>query len=356
MTIKVLVVDDSALVRSLLAEIIRSDAGLTFVGAAPDAFIARDMVNQFNPDVITLDIEMPGMDGIVFLEKLMHARPTPVIMISMLTERGADATFQALELGAVDFIPKPKLGIADGLREYSELIIEKIYAAASVKVKKCERRLAAVAILDGEKAPSNSRILSTEKIIAIGASTGGTEAIKEVLMQLPAGVPGIVITQHMPAGFTKTYAERLHKCTRLHVVEARGGERILPGHAYLAPGDYHLMVMRYGADYVVKLSQAEPLHRHRPAVDVMFESVANAGGKNVIAILLTGMGKDGAKGMLDVRNVGGYTLAQDEKSCVVYGMPKEAVNVGGVDKTVNLDEMGAAILEKIKALGGGNRV
>ncbi|MES2672859.1 MAG: chemotaxis response regulator protein-glutamate methylesterase [Pseudomonadota bacterium] len=356
MTIKVLVVDDSALVRSLLAEIIRSDAGLTFVGAAPDAFIARDMVNQYSPDVITLDIEMPGMDGIAFLEKLMHARPTPVIMISTLTERGAEVTLHALELGAVDFIPKPKLSIADGLREYSELIIEKIYAAASVKVKKREQTLAAVANVGAEKSPSHSRILSTEKIIAIGASTGGTEAIKDVLMQLPAGVPGIVMTQHMPAGFTKTYAERLNKCTRLHVVEASGGERILPGHAYLAPGDHHLMVMRYGADYVVKLSQAEPLHRHRPAVDVMFESVANAGGKNVIAVLLTGMGKDGAKGMLDIRNAGGYTLAQDEKSCVVYGMPKEAVNMGGVDKTVNLDEMGAAILEKIKTLGGGNRV
>ncbi len=356
MTIKVLVVDDSALVRSLLAEIIRSDAGLTLVGAAPDAFIARDMVNQYSPDVITLDIEMPGMDGIAFLEKLMHARPTPVIMISTLTERGAEVTLHALELGAVDFIPKPKLSIADGLREYSELIIEKIYAAASIRIKKREQTLAAITVAGAEKSPSHSRILSTEKIIAIGASTGGTEAIKDVLMQLPAGVPGIVMTQHMPAGFTKTYAERLNKCTRLHVVEASGGERILPGHAYLAPGDHHLMVMRYGADYVVKLSQAEPLHRHRPAVDVMFESVANAGGKNVIAVLLTGMGKDGAKGMLDIRNAGGYTLAQDEKSCVVYGMPKEAVNMGGVDKTVNLDEMGAAILEKIKTLGGGNRV
>lgn len=356
MTIKILVVDDSALVRSLLTEIIRSDPGLTLVGAAPDAFVARDMVRQFNPDVITLDIEMPRMDGITFLEKLMAARPTPVIMISTLTEQGANATLQALELGAVDFIPKPKLGIADGLRDYSELIIEKIYAAASVKVKKREHRVATVAIRGGEKAPSNHRILSTEKIIAIGASTGGTEAIKEVLMQLPAGVPGIVMTQHMPAGFTKTYAERLNKCTRLHVVEASGGERILPGHAYLAPGDHHLTVLRSGADYVVKLSQAEPVHRHRPAVDVMFESIANACGKNVIAVLLTGMGKDGARGMLDIRNAGGYTFAQDEKSCVVYGMPKEAVNMGGVDKTVKLDEMGAAILEKVKTMGSGNRL
>ena len=356
MTIKVLVVDDSALVRSLLSEIIRSDSGLTLVGAAPDAFVARDMVKQFEPDVITLDIEMPRMDGITFLEKLMGARPTPVIMISTLTEQGADATMQALELGAVDFIPKPKLGIADGLHEYSELIIDKIYAAASIRVKKREYKAPQVHATGGEKAPSSNRIQSTEKIIAIGASTGGTEAIKDVLMQFPAGVPGIVMTQHMPAGFTKTYAERLNKCTRLHVVEAKGGERILPGHAYLAPGGHHLIVVRYGADYMVKLSDAEPMHRHRPAVDVMFESVAAAAGKNVVAVLLTGMGKDGAKGMVDIRNAGGYTFAQDEKSCVVYGMPKEAVSIGGVDQTVNLDEMGAAILQKIKSMGGGNRL
>jgi two-component system, chemotaxis family, protein-glutamate methylesterase/glutaminase len=356
MTIKVLIVDDSALVRSLLAEIINSDTGLTLVGTAPDAFVARDMVKEFSPDVITLDIEMPRMDGITFLEKLMDARPTPVIMISTLTEQGADATLQALELGAVDFIPKPKLGIADGLREYSELIIEKIYAAASVRVKKPAQKNRAEMLTNVIKSPSHTRIQSTEKIIAIGASTGGTEAIKDVLMQFPAGVPGVVITQHMPAGFTKTYAERLNKCTRLHVVEAKGGERILPGHAYLAPGGHHLIVVRYGADYVVKLSDVEPMHGHRPAVDVMFESVANACGKNVVAVLLTGMGKDGAKGMVDIRNAGGYTFAQDEKSCVVYGMPKEAVNMGGVDKIINLDEMGTAILEKIKTMGGGNRL
>jgi two-component system, chemotaxis family, protein-glutamate methylesterase/glutaminase len=355
-TIKVLVVDDSALVRSLLSEIIRSDSGLTLVGAAPDAFVARDMVKEFEPHVITLDIEMPRMDGITFLEKLMGARPTPVIMISTLTEQGADATLRALELGAVDFVAKPKLGIADGLREYSELILEKIHSAASVRVKKREPRADTSSRVSGEKAESSSRILSTEKIIAIGASTGGTEAIKDLLMQLPAGVPGIVMTQHMPAGFTKTYAERLNKCTRLHVVEAQGGERVLPGHAYLAPGGFHLLVGRYGADYVIKLSEAEPRHKHRPAVDVMFESVAASAGKNVVAVLLTGMGKDGATGMLKIRNAGGYTLAQDEESCVVYGMPREAVSIGAVDKVVALDNMGAAILERVKAMGGGNRL
>lgn len=355
MPIKVLVVDDSALVRSLLAEIIRDTPDMTLVGAAPDAFVARDMVNQFVPDVITLDIEMPRMDGLAFLEKLMNARPTPVIMISTLTEAGAEATLRALELGAVDFIPKPKLGITSGIREYAELIIEKIRAAAGVRVK-AKATKSSSEITANQKTSASDRLQSTEKIIAIGASTGGTEAIKELLMQLPAAVPGIVMTQHMPAGFTRTYAERLNKTTRLHVVEAKGGERILPGHAFLAPGGHHLVVVRSGADYLVKLSDAEPLHRHRPAVDVMMESVALAGGKNVLGVLLTGMGKDGAKGMLDIRNHGGFTLAQDEASCVVYGMPKEAVAIGGVDQIVDLDKMGAALLEKIKTMGSGNRL
>lgn len=355
MAIKVLVVDDSALVRSLLSEIIRNAPGLQLVGAAPDAFVARDMVKEFSPDVITLDIEMPRMDGLAFLEKLMAARPTPVIMISTLTEAGADATLTALELGAVDFIPKPKLGITEGLREYTELIIGKITEASAVNVRPMAKRAGLKHIGGGEKLVAN-RLQSTEKIIAIGASTGGTEAIKDFLMQLPAGVPGIVMTQHMPPGFTKTFAERLNKLTKLHVVESKGGERILPGHAYLAPGGHHMTVVRYGADYVIKLSDAEPVHRHRPAVDVMMASVAAAGGKNVIGVLLTGMGKDGAQGMLDIRNAGGYTFAQDEQSCVVYGMPKEAVNVGGVDKTVDLDKMGSAILEKLKTMGTGNRL
>jgi len=211
-------------------------------------------------------------------------------------------------------------------------------------------------IASNQKAVKSERLQSTEKIIAIGASTGGTEAIKDLLMQLPAAVPGIVMTQHMPAGFTRTYAERLNKVTRLHVVEAKGGERILPGHAFLAPGGYHLLVVRSGADYIVKLSDAEPVHRHRPAVDVMMESVALAGGKNVLGVLLTGMGKDGAKGMLDIRNQGGYTFAQDEASCVVFGMPKEAVAVGGVDQVIALEQMGASLLDKIRTMGSGNRL
>lgn len=354
MPIKVLVVDDSALVRSLLSEIVRSAPGLELVGAAPDAYVARDMVKQFSPDVITLDVEMPRMDGLTFLEKLMTARPTPVVMISTLTEEGADATLRALELGAVDFIPKPKLGIADGLREYSELIIEKITAAAQAQVKTLRPQIKTNGLPHAKV--EKSLLKSTEKIIAIGASTGGTEAIKELLMQLPSASPGIVITQHMPPGFTRTFAERLDKVTRLHVVEAKGGERILPGHAFLAPGGHHLIVVRSGADYIVKLSDAEPMHRHRPAVDVMMESVARVGGKNVIGVLLTGMGKDGAKGMLDIRQQGGFTFAQDEASCVVYGMPKEAVLCGGVDEVCELETMGSAILNKLKTMGSGNRL
>lgn len=355
MPVKVLVVDDSALVRSLLAEIIRDTPDMVLVGAAPDAYVARDMVNQLVPDVITLDIEMPRMDGLAFLEKLMAARPTPVVMISTLAEEGAEATLRALELGAVDYIPKPKLGVSSGIREYADLIVEKIRAAASIKVKPLVKK-DRPETTDAQKILTSSKFVSTEKIIAIGASTGGTEAIKDLLVQLPAAVPGIVMTQHMPAGFTRTYAERLNKLTRLHVVEAKGGERILPGHAFLAPGGFHLLVVRSGADYLLKLSESEPVHRHRPAVDVMMESVALAGGKNVVGILLTGMGKDGAKGMLDIRNHGGYTFAQDEASCVVYGMPKEAVLCGAVDQTVELDKMGAALLDKIKAMGNGNRL
>lgn len=355
MPIKVLVVDDSALVRSLLAEIIRDTPDMALVGAAPDAYVARDMVNQFVPDVITLDIEMPRMDGLAFLERLMAARPTPVVMISTLTEAGAEATLRALELGAVDFIPKPKLGVTSGIREYAEIIVEKIRAAAGVKVKPLLKKNRPE-ITSEQKLQASSSLQGTEKIIAIGASTGGTEAIKDLLVQLPAAVPGIVMTQHMPPGFTRTYAERLNKTTLLHVVEAKGGERILPGHAFLAPGGHHLVVVRSGADYRIKLSDAEPVHRHRPAVDVMMESVAAVGGKNVIGVLLTGMGKDGAKGMLDIRTQGGFTIAQDEASCVVYGMPKEAVALGGVDQIVSLDKMGQALLERLKTMGGGNRL
>lgn len=272
MPISVLVVDDSALIRSLLKEIIQADPELRLVGCAPDAFVARDLIKQHAPDVISLDVEMPRMDGLTFLDKLMKARPTPVLMISSLTERGSEATLRALELGAVDFIAKPRLGIAEGMQAYAEEIRAKLKTVARARL----RRRAADAPAPPESA---APLLSTEKIIALGASTGGTEALKEVLLGLPAHSPGVVITQHMPPGFTRSFAERLDRLTRLSVSEARDGDRILPGHALVAPGDHHMEVQRSGANYVVRLNRQAQVNGHRPAVDVMFESLARCAGR-----------------------------------------------------------------------------
>lgn len=349
MALKVLIVDDSALIRSLLKEILSSAGDIEVVGAAPDAFVARDLVKQHSPDVITLDIEMPRMDGLTFLEKLMAARPTPVVMISSLTEAGAEATLRALELGAVDFVAKPKLGIREGMHAYAEEILEKIRAAGRARLR---RRTQNLPIAPKSRAP----ILGTEKIIAIGASTGGTEAIRAVLADLPPDCPGIVITQHMPPGFTRSFAARLDRLSRLQVVEACGGERILPGHAFVAPGDQHLLVERSGANYVTRLSRAEPVNRHRPAVDPMFRSLAECAGRNVIAALLTGMGKDGALGLLEIQRAGGHTIAQDEASCVVFGMPREAIALGGASEVLALERIADALVEQARLRGSGNRV
>jgi two-component system chemotaxis response regulator CheB len=355
MPIKVLVVDDSALIRALLKEIIQADPELELVGQAPDAYVARDLIKQLNPDVLTLDVEMPRMDGLTFLEKLMRGRPMPVVMISSLTEQGSEATFRAMELGAVDFVAKPKLGIREGMQAYAEEICYKIKAASLARL--IPRPVQPVIPVDDAPRSGAPRpIIGTEKLIAIGASTGGTEAIKDVLLGLPADSPGIVITQHMPPGFTRSFAERLNRMTRLNVVEARGGERILPGHAFLAPGDKHLLVERSGANYVTRLSDAEPVRRHKPAVDPMFHSVAQCAGRNVIACLLTGMGKDGAQGMLEIRQAGGYTVAQNEATCVVYGMPREAVAIGGAEDILPLGEIADALLQQARKRGGGNRV
>jgi two-component system chemotaxis response regulator CheB len=355
MPIKVLVVDDSALIRALLKEIIQADPELELVGQAPDAYVARDLIKQLNPDVLTLDVEMPRMDGLTFLEKLMRGRPMPVVMISSLTEQGSEATFRAMELGAVDFVAKPKLGIREGMQAYAEEICYKIKAASLARL--IPRSAQPVMLVDDAPRSGAPRpIIGTEKLIAIGASTGGTEAIKDVLLGLPADSPGIVITQHMPPGFTRSFAERLNRMTRLNVVEAKGGERILPGHAFLAPGDKHLLVERSGANYVTRLSDAEPVRRHKPAVDPMFRSVAQCAGRNVIACLLTGMGKDGAQGMLEIRQAGGYTVAQNEATCVVYGMPREAVAIGGAEDILPLGEIAGALLQQARKRGGGNRV
>ncbi|MBT1065299.1 chemotaxis response regulator protein-glutamate methylesterase [Bowmanella sp. Y26] len=348
MTIKVLVVDDSALIRQLLGEIIRQSPDMQLVGVAQDAYVARDMVNQFAPDVITLDIEMPKVDGLTFLDRLMKARPTPVLMISTLTEAGAEATLRALELGAVDFIAKPKLDVAQGIAEYSQQILDKIRMAATSHVRRARR---------GESGPPANFVNSgTEKLIAIGASTGGTEAIKEVLRELPANSPAIVITQHMPPGFTTTYAKRLDSICAVSVSEAKDGERVLPGHAYIAPGNLHMHIDKYGADYRISLLDTERVSGHKPSVDVMFNSLAKCAGKNVLAIILTGMGKDGAIGMQAIKAAGGVTLAQDEQSCVVFGMPKEAIRLGAVDSILPLEEISRMALAELNRLGAGTRL
>jgi len=352
MPIKVLVVDDSALVRQMLSEIINSQPDMKVVGTAPDPLVAREQIKKLNPDVITLDVEMPKMDGLDFLEKLMRLRPTPVVMVSSLTERGSDITLRALELGAVDFVTKPKLDISRGLQEYTTEITDKIRTAAKARIKalpaiKVEQRYTADAVLP---AVSN-RITSTEKLIIIGASTGGTEAIKDVLVKLPPDCPGILITQHMPEAFTNAFAKRLDGLCKITVKEAVDGERVLPGHAYIAPGHSHLLLKRSGANYMCELNQGPPVNRHRPSVDVLFRSAANYAGQNAIGVILTGMGKDGAAGMLEMKKTGAHTFAQDEASCVVFGMPKEAIAMGGVDEIVPLPDMAKRVLEYLASLG-----
>jgi two-component system chemotaxis response regulator CheB len=349
--IRVMVVDDSALIRSVMKEIINQQTDMECVGTAPDPFVAREMIKALNPDVLTLDVEMPRMDGLDFLEKLMRLRPMPVLMLSSLTERGSDITFHALELGAVDFVTKPKLDIVHGMEAYSHEITDKIRAAAQSRVRRrapdVSGKLSADAIL-----PSlGGRLSSTEKLIIIGASTGGTEAIKEVLVRLPADSPGILIAQHMPEKFTRSFAERLDSLCKITVKEAEHNERVLPGHAYIAPGHSHLLLKRSGANYTVELNQGPPVNRHRPSVDVLFRSAANCAGANAIGIILTGMGKDGAQGLLEMKQAGAHTFAQDEATCVVFGMPKEAIASGGVDEVVPLHDMAARVLEHIASLG-----
>ncbi len=345
--IKVLVIDDSALIRGVLKEIINREDDMTCIGGAPDPLVAREMIKTLNPDVLTLDVEMPRMDGLDFLERLMRLRPMPVLMISTLTERGSDITFRALELGAVDFISKPKMDISRGMEEYAIQITDKIRAVAQAQVRKAfvspliQERLTADAIL-----PSVAgRYSSTEKLIVIGASTGGTEAIREILMELPADAPGVLVTQHMPEHFTKSFADRLDKMCRISVKEAEHKERVLRGHAYIAPGHSHLLLKRNGARYIVELNQGPLVNRHRPSVDVLFRSAANTAGANALGIILTGMGKDGVQGMLEMRQAGCHTIAQDEASCVVFGMPKEAIAAGAVCEVLPLQNIARSTME-----------
>ncbi|WP_144641605.1 chemotaxis response regulator protein-glutamate methylesterase [Bordetella genomosp. 13] len=348
--IKVLCVDDSALVRGLMTEIINAHPDMEVVAVAPDPLVARDLIKQHNPDVLTLDVEMPRMDGLDFLEKLMRLRPMPVLMVSSLTERGGEITMRALELGAVDFVTKPKLGIRDGLLEYSEIIAEKIRAASRARLRK------PATPAEGHPAPAPQRLRSpfssSEKLVIIGSSTGGTEAIREVLRPLPPDSPAMLITQHMPAGFTKSFAQRLNSMCAVTVQEAVHGERVLPGHVYLAPGgETHMRLGRSGANYVIELDAGEPVNRHRPSVDVLFHSAAESAGRNAIGVILTGMGKDGAAGLLAMRRAGAHTIAQDEASCVVFGMPREAIAVGAAADVVSLAHISERILERLDDRG-----
>jgi len=341
--IKVLIVDDSALVRQMLTEILSSDCAIEVVGTATDPIVAREKIKKLNPDVLTLDVEMPKMDGVSFLSNLMRLRPMPVVMVSSLTASGADITLQALELGAIDFVTKPKLDVANGLTEYADEIIEKVKIASKARVRPLERtpmdrdvapKLSADAILNKKIRPKHFK--TTDKLIAIGASTGGTEAIKEVLMRLPADSPGVVIAQHIPEAFSLPFSNRMNGVSAMTVVQAEDGQQILPGHVYIAPGAFHLLVERDGARFVCRLNDGPPVNRHKPSVDVLFRSVAQNAGSNAIGVILTGMGDDGANGLKEMKDQGAATIAQDEKSSVVWGMPGEAVKKGGVDEVISL--------------------
>jgi two-component system chemotaxis response regulator CheB len=347
--IKVLVVDDSALVRSILSDVLARDPAIEVVGTASDAHIARDKIKKLNPDVLTLDVEMPKMDGLTFLHNLMRLRPMPVVMVSSMTEKGAETTLDALAMGAVDFLSKPKIDVAAKLPEYCDELIGKIKLAASARVQALDPTRAAATrpksmnpvATDVLPVPriAARKMRTTDRIIAIGASTGGTEAIKRVLIEMPADTPGILITQHIPKAFSTSFAKRMDECCAMTVTEAEDGQHVLAGHVYIAPGDRHLYLVRDGARYVCRLDDGAPVNRHKPSVDVLFNSVAKCAGQNAIGALLTGMGKDGAKGMKEMLAAGSRTVAQDEATSVVWGMPGEAVAIGAAEEVVSIDDM-----------------
>jgi len=360
--ITVLVLDDSALIRHVLTDIINRHPDMEVIGTAPDPLIAREMIRNLNPDVLTLDVEMPKMDGLDFLERLMRLRPMPVLMVSTLTQEGSDTTLRALELGAVDFVAKPRTNVGEGLEEYAEEIADKIRAVARAQIrniafkrplgeKVIEEKYSADVILPAIPRAVN---FTTEPIIFLGASTGGTEAIRVVLQEIPPSLPGILITQHMPQGYTRSFAQRLDKLCRITVKEAEQGERVLPGHAYIAPGGpAHMLAKRAGNSYFIELSEGPPVNRHRPSVDVLFRSAANQAGKNAVGIILTGMGNDGAQGMKEMHEVGAFTIAQNEETCVVYGMPREAVSKGGVDDILPLGSIAKRVTTLFRSRGYG---
>ncbi|MGD9716461.1 MAG: chemotaxis response regulator protein-glutamate methylesterase [Sulfuricurvum sp.] len=340
MAIRVLIVDDSATARAVLRDILENDPDIEVVGSASDAYVARDKIVELRPDVICLDVEMPRMDGITFLRRLMHYVPIPVVMVSSLTQNGAKTTLEALEAGAVDFVPKPHSHIYDGKDEMRDELLTKIKMASRVRVH--QRALQSI-----RQANTTSLAETTNKILAIGASTGGTEALKEVLMGLPRNAPGTVIVQHMPANFTAPFAERLNALCAMEVREARNGDSITPGVVLIAPGDYHMVVRRSGARYYVEIGNGEKVSGHRPSADVLLNSVAKIAGANAIGVILTGMGGDGARGLLAMRNAGARTIGQDEASCIVYGMPKVAYELGAVERQLPLSKIAEGIVQSL---------
>lgn len=343
--VRVLIIDDSVVIRQLLKDIFARDGGIEVVGAASDPIEGYDKIVQLKPDVLTLDVEMPRMDGITFLEKLMRSHPMPVVMISTLTREGSEVTLKALELGAVDFIAKPTQSIFTGMSALSHEITSKVKAAARARVRP---RQAHVSPVDMPVAPAG-RVTATNRLIAIGASTGGPEAIRQVLQGLPTGVPPVVIVQHMPPVFTRSFAERLDHLCAVRVKEAEDGDLLQPGHAYIAPGDYHLQVVRHGSQYRARVVQTEPVNRHRPSVDALFDSVVEASGASTVAVLLTGMGADGARGLKRLREAGAHTIAQDEDTCVVFGMPREAIRMGGAEFVLPLPRIAHKVVELLAA-------
>jgi two-component system chemotaxis response regulator CheB len=345
--IRVLIVDDSAVVRRTLSEVLSSDPAIEVIATAGDPFVAAERISEQVPDVITLDIEMPRMDGLTFLKKIMSQHPIPVVICSSLADEGAQSTFKALEYGAVEIVTKPRLGTKQFLEDSRVLLCEAVKAAASAKLRTLrpchtvEPKLTADAILSPA---THAMAETTEKVVVIGASTGGTEALKSVLEALPADTPGIVIVQHMPELFTRAFADRLDGLCNITVKEAATNDTVLRGRALIAPGNHHLLLKRSGARYFVEIKDGPLVCRHRPSVDVLFRSAARYAGRNAVGVILTGMGDDGARGMLEMKQAGAATIAQDEASCVVFGMPKEAIKLGGVDRILPLHAVAGAIL------------
>lgn len=347
--IRVLIVDDSAVVRQTMADILSSDPRIEVMATACDPFIAAERMREEIPDVITLDVEMPKMDGITFLHKIMSQHPIPVVMCSSLTDQGSETALKALEYGAVEIIQKPRLGTKKFLEESRISICDTIKAAAQARVRpvpaaprKVTPKLSADVIL--EKPATKAMIQTTEKVVVVGASTGGTEALRIFLEALPADTPGIVIVQHMPEGFTRSFAQRLDSLCRINVKEANNNDTIIRGRALIAPGNRHMLLKRSGARYYVEIKEGPLVSRHRPSVDVLFRSAARYAGKNAVGVIMTGMGDDGANGMVEMKQAGAYTVAQDEASCVVFGMPQEAIKRGGVNLVIPLERIAREVL------------